>query len=324
MHQLPPTGLYAGLVYPSTLIGARSVRQLARFFLLGLVLLGLSVLQLETTFLVVPGLTLLLWGGDSKVRVLGAILLLVGGGFQWRAEVPVWGWEVGVGGGAVLLCHLVERSRLTLDSTTRIVLAGLGAVAVVGVAAALVPPALMTIREAVASQLAVESEGATAVYGKLGFPLEAVQDQIQQVQTFLLRFLPGLVALNLMAALAMSGLILRLVTGGAQGWGDRGPFTEFEFHDQLIWVLVLGLALSLVPQPPATSTIGVNLALVMGTLYLLRGTAITAYWGRRASWPVRTLLIIGAILALPLTVGLLAFLGLSDTWVGWRSRVRGL
>ena len=87
---------------------------------------------------------------------------------------------------------------------------------------------------------------------------------------------------------------------------------------QLIWVLVSGLALSLIGEG-WVGNLGSNLILVMGLLYTCQGLAVGRFFARRvglatmlevAIYAVLTLSFVGLLL-LPLT-------GLLDTWFDWR------
>lgn len=99
---------------------------------------------------------------------------------------------------------------------------------------------------------------------------------------------------------------------------------EFGFRDELIWVLVGGLALLVLPLGAAAFRIGENATVFMGALYLLRGAAILGWMAAAAvtsiwSWAV---IVIGVVLAYPIVAGTALVMGIGDTWLHVRERMR--
>jgi hypothetical protein len=102
-----------------------------------------------------------------------------------------------------------------------------------------------------------------------------------------------------------------------------GPIREFRFSDHLIWLLIGGLALVVLPLGTLAFRVGENAALFMGGLYLLRGAAILLWIGAMAAtslWSA-VLLAIAALFLYPVVLGTALVLGLSDTWLDLRSRL---
>jgi len=133
---------------------------------------------------------------------------------------------------------------------------------------------------------------------------------------------PALLALATLAALGVAWFIALRLTGAE---GAVGPLREFGFSDFLIWVLIGGLALFLLPTGELVSRIGGNALTFMGGLYVLRGAAILAWFIPAVAFPVWStlLLALAALLLYPLTVGLALILGISDTWLDLRARFSG-
>lgn len=132
---------------------------------------------------------------------------------------------------------------------------------------------------------------------------------------------PAVLALESLVALALGwGLYHRL--SRARLGPPLAPLRSFTFNDQLIWGLIVGLTLLLLPSFASVAVVGKNLLFFFGALYALRGLGIIAWATRRATrWMVAGMIVVGVLLwPFVLTVAL-AF-GISDTWVDWRTRMR--
>jgi len=130
--------------------------------------------------------------------------------------------------------------------------------------------------------------------------------------------LPALLAIESLAALALAwGLYQRLtpVKIGPQ----LSPLTEFRFNDQLIWGAAVGATLCL-PAFADGRTVGLNLLVFFGTLYLIRGLGVLA-WIARGRYAV--IIVLSLIPQVCIMLGVLALgLGLGDTWLDIRRRAR--
>lgn len=104
-----------------------------------------------------------------------------------------------------------------------------------------------------------------------------------------------------------------------------GPFQEFRFGDHWVWGLVLALVIWAVPKLTALKWVAVNIALVLGALYVVRGTAVVVAVAAAVGLPT-WLLTVGAAVAgaliLPIFVLVpgLWTLGVFDTWLAFRQR----
>ncbi len=123
-----------------------------------------------------------------------------------------------------------------------------------------------------------------------------------------------------LAALGVSGYVLGRLSSG---YGGLGPLREFRFADQLVWLLVGGLLLLVLPLGSAAFRVGENAAVFMGLLYLLRGLAIMIWVGAAVltcAWS-GWLLALAGLLLYPVVAGTALVLGLSDTWLDLRGRL---
>ncbi|HEX8942774.1 MAG TPA: DUF2232 domain-containing protein [Gemmatimonadaceae bacterium] len=142
---------------------------------------------------------------------------------------------------------------------------------------------------------------------------------------------PALLALQSLAALALAWAVYHRL-GRARLGAPLRPLREFRFNDQLVWGLIVGLTIVLLPTLTSLRGLGKNLLVFFGALYAVRGFGVLSWFMAPGSLGVT--LAIGFILLLAPVVNifaLLAFtmlgvaslaLGLGDTWADWRSRAR--
>lgn len=134
---------------------------------------------------------------------------------------------------------------------------------------------------------------------------------------------PATMALGSVAALGVAWWAYRRLA--AREWTPLRPLPEFRFRDELVWVLIVGLVLLVLPLGGWAVRTGSNLVLFMAGLYALRGVAVLlALMGA----PGLGGLLLGTLVALvlfPLAVaiaGAALVLGVTDTWLDLRSRKR--
>jgi hypothetical protein len=231
------------------------------------------------------------------------------------------GWSLLVGGLFVGLTVL-RRPRGLFDR-------GLGTVIVATTSIVLVvllQPALGTaldgwmeeqIREAATAAYAILAADPQTASGAIG---ESVRAAIETWALFQLDVYPALLALASMAALAACWYF-----AGRYGedFETPPPVREFGFRDELVWILVAGLMLLVLPLGGGAFRVGENATLFMVALYLARGGAILAWIaaiGATSAW-TWALLAVGAVLAYPFVFGAALVLGIGDTWLHLRERL---
>jgi hypothetical protein len=250
------------------------------------------------------GLFLWLFGVSFPAGELGEMsrgwAFLLGAGFLvatlWR---PVWG--------------VLPRALLALAMA---VAAGFGWVATTAGWSSFdgrVREHLLTVSTAAMEQLKVQAAGSAWVT-----QLAAAAHEMAILQWTLF---PALVALQSLAALALaSWAVTRLRRG------DGGPFTlrplrDFRFNDQLVWIVIAGLLLVLLPLSALATRAGWNALLFMAGLYALRGLGIFVFLAGGA--PTIFSIVFGALTLLflyPLVVTTAVVVGLMDTWLDLRAR----
>jgi hypothetical protein len=155
---------------------------------------------------------------------------------------------------------------------------------------------------------------------------EALRDQyVRAIERFVeiqTQIFPALLALGSIAGLAVAWWAFRRLT--ARGSEPFGPLREFRFHDGLVWLLISGLALLLLPLDGLASRAGSNLLAFMAALYALRGVAVlVALTGAMGGVPGPLAMILGGLLAVllyPVVVATTFVVGLTDTWLDIRKR----
>ncbi len=142
---------------------------------------------------------------------------------------------------------------------------------------------------------------------------------------------PALLALQSLAALALAWATYHRL-GRARLGAPLRPLREFRFNDQLVWGLIAGLTIMLLPTLKTLHGTGKNLLVFFAALYAVRGFGVLSWFMAPGSLGITVgvgfvmlmapVLNVVAILAfMMLGVAALA-LGLGDTWADWRNRAR--
>lgn len=263
---------------------------------------------------------LLAFHGRSPMVAAGASLILVA--VFWgigEARSPLWfaerAWALLLAGGFVLAALLAPRRGTLVRS-----IAALGvAFGSVGIFALLRPDALNEVDWWIGSQL---SRAAHVAYEWFGAPrIEALGDTMRSVVRVQMILYPALLALASLAALGVASYAVTRLRGATEG---LAPLREFRFSDHLVWVLVAGLVLFLLPAGELAARVGENAMVFMVGLYLVRGIAVLVWLGAAlvtSAWAA-VLWTALAILLYPVAVGAALLIGLSDTWLDLRARLQ--
>lgn len=131
-------------------------------------------------------------------------------------------------------------------------------------------------------------------------------------------FFPALLALESLIALAFAWALYHRVARVRIG-PPLGSLRNFRFNDQLVWGLVVGITLLVLPSLNALRGAGFNLTFFFGVLYALRGLGVLVFLFA-PTWPMAAAISILVVLLAPFgALGALG-LGLSDTWLDLRRR----
>jgi hypothetical protein len=135
---------------------------------------------------------------------------------------------------------------------------------------------------------------------------------------------PGLLGLESLAALALAWwLFVRSRPKGEGRWSQLRPLREFRFSDQLVWVMIAGLALVALPVGELAQRSGANTLTFMAGLYAVRGVGVFTFVAGASSSRAVTLFVAAmAVVLFPFLIPLtLVLVGLGDTWLDVRRRI---
>ena len=148
----------------------------------------------------------------------------------------------------------------------------------------------------------------------------------EPVVRFVSDTIPATLTLQSIAGLALAWQWHRRVARRPFGPG-LGPFREFRFGDHWVWAIIVALVGWITPVVAGLKLAALNLLVVLGGLYLVRGIAIVVACAA-AFGIAPAALVIGAVVAAALAVPLLlllpglATLGITDTWLEFRRRLK--
>jgi hypothetical protein len=270
----------------------------------------------------VPLLALLGRHGLRTVRVAIAAAVatvIVASGARdgvWYAERA---WAVLVGGAFLGLTMLVPAWAVS----SRALGAVLGAVAVSAIVLAQRTDAWAALDTAISDNIRAGVATTLDAIGALGGggpASPAITSALYEVADAQAAVFPALVCLGSMAALGVAWWASsRLVGEGDQG---LGPLAHFRFNDHLVWLFVAGMLLLVVQWGEALARVGANAVVFMGALYALRGAAVFVFVSGGPSLLGYLAFVVGLVLAAPILIGMAMVVGIGDTWLDIRARIR--
>jgi hypothetical protein len=142
-------------------------------------------------------------------------------------------------------------------------------------------------------------------------------------------FFPSLLAIESVLALSIAWAVYHRLARTRLG-PPLAHLREFRFNDQLVWGLIIGLAIVFLPKLSALQLLGRNLLVFFSALYAVRGLGVLSWFlapgaltvFATVGFAMLLLPVLNAIAALGFTIlGIAAFgLGIGDTWADWRNR----
>lgn len=143
----------------------------------------------------------------------------------------------------------------------------------------------------------------------------------------LLVLAPALLGLESLLALALGWAAYHRLSRVRIG-PPLGALRDLKFNDQLVWGLVVGTTLLLLPTLADWRGLGANLVCFFGTLYALRGAGVLSWWIPDRFAVVALLILmmlvplLGPMLLLATVLAVTFVLGLGDTWRDFRAGAR--
>jgi len=282
---------------------------------LGLALVVITFSVIHPLQLVLIPLALLLValpprGVGSTVLAAALVVLVFLGprGALWYVER---GWALLLAGWFVVLVVAWPRASFTTRAVAATSAAMLSAAAII-----VVQGGWAALDHTVASQYREMAEAVGRVWPGRAAEAEMVAGWAGDLPA---RLFPALTAIGSVAALAVAWWAFGRVSGGGR---PLGTLTEFRFPDALVWVLIGGVALLLIPLTGWAPRLGSNLVVFMAALYALRGLAVVvalvlAMVGSQVA--ILIALSVVAIVLYPIVVAGTVLLGVTDTWLDLRS-----
>jgi hypothetical protein len=170
-----------------------------------------------------------------------------------------------------------------------------------------------------ASQASAGARGATAA---------EIEQWFESGVHFLSQQFAAVLAIQFLGGLALAAAIYYRVCGRPIG-AAPGRFRDFRFSEHLGWAGAVALVVVLVPRLAVAKGAALNLLLVAGLLYALRGAAVATFglalmggagWGTAALVGLLALFILPAVVAGSIVVGVLdAGLDLRRRWAKSRA-----
>lgn len=162
----------------------------------------------------------------------------------------------------------------------------------------------------------------------LAAQLERLRLNVQARNNSLMVLLsPALLALESLLALALGWAAYHRLARARIG-PPLGALRDLRFNDQLVWGLVVGAVLMMLPTLAEWRVAGLNLLCFFGALYALRGVAVSSWWiPERLALPLLLVFVVLVSLLGPtlllMALGAVCFgVGLSDTWRDFRALAR--
>lgn len=294
--------------------------------LAALVLVAASLSVLHPTFLILVPLALLFLALPPRrpglVALGGVIVVLaIAGALPGPLANVDRGWPFLLGGWFVLVLVLWPGEVFLGRGLAALAAAMASAAALLAAS----PEGWSRLDRAVSAQLdAAASEVAATVAamassrgsGGMGEQLSAT---VYRAADFQSAVFPALLGIASLAALAIAWWTYRRVACGDAR--PLGALREFRFDDHLVWLVVLGIVLFVAPLGDAAERAGANVLVFMGALYGVRGLAVVV----STIGPAPVAVAIGALGALlfpRLVAAAVLLVGLGDTWLDLRRRLR--
>ena len=295
-----------------------------RATLLAVVSLVTAVVQ-PSVLMAVPFLALAAvfgLGGVATALVAGLAMVVVVGGMPgdglWFIERA---WAVLAAGFFVAITLL----RPAADFSTRALGAVTGAAAVsagvLGLRAGAWTTIDFTVRERMMGGADNAIEAMRLLRGGDAVPATLVASLYEVVESQVSVF-PALLALGTMGALGAAWWAYRrLRAGDDQG---IGPLAGFRFNDHLVWLFIGALLMLVSRGGDLVARFGANVAVFMGALYAVRGAAVVMALSGGLSAFGYVLVAMGLLFLPPLVLTGALVIGIGDTWLDARTRVRDL
>lgn len=222
------------------------------------------------------------------------------------------GWSLIIGAWFVIAAVMLSRSGFV----------GRGLLAVAGAFGTVAGLAVWDSGLAMGVERAVRMRLQTGLGSVLGMPSLAARpamvEALERGAEAQALLYPAMLALSSLAGLAIAWWVFRRLT--VRDSEALAPLREFRFADSMVWALIIGIALLLLPWDGLADRAGSNLLVFVAALYALRGAAVLLVIGGAPGPLGWVLALMLGLLLYPLVMIAMFALGVSDTWLDLRTR----
>lgn len=280
---------------------------------------------LDALALVLLPLAVLIVGWPTERRpkwvVIGVVLwflalLVVGGQLALLSR----GWALLLG--AIYFAVTLVRSQWSVTNRALLAIAialGVGSATLLATGQAALLDAQIREHFAAVSMLTVADLQERMPESEWLAELRGATEQISAAQA---RMFPALLALQSLAALALASWWIRRIGRSRSKAFELRRLRDFRFNDQLIWLLIAGLVVLILPLGEGASRLALNVLVFMTVLYVVRGLAVFVYLAMDSrSIPTIVFGVIALVFLYPVAVTAALLMGVGDTWLDVRRRV---
>lgn len=147
-----------------------------------------------------------------------------------------------------------------------------------------------------------------------------VERQFTALPTAAKLLVPAMLALESLAVLALAWALYHRF-GRVRLGPPLADWRDLRFHDALVWGMIAGLLVLVVPMPDAIAALGINCLVFFGALYVLRGLGVFVWFLRPGKW-MAVLWSIVLVMFWSVIAAVALVIGVGDTWLDWRNRPR--
>ena len=290
-------------------------------FVLAVATAGFSVLN-PLLLILVPFAFMLVALEPRKPFLLLIAFALLLSAFTGKATGALWwysrGWALMVSAWFILAVVFLPEQRVF----ARALAAVAGATVTVALLFVINRAAWHTLDATVANSLRSAANDVVAFWterakGKTTY-LANLQTAINRFAEFQALAYPALLSIASVSGLSVAWWLWRRFS--VQEPRPLGVFRDFRFTDELVWLVVVGAALVLLPLHEAATRTGTNLLTFMGALYVLRGFAVMLTLFGAPSLIGGIIGVVVLLLLYPIVMATTLMVGLTDTWLDLRAR----
>ena len=160
------------------------------------------------------------------------------------------------------------------------------------------------------------------LYQSLGMSeenLRLIQDSLDKIQYILVSIIPGLTIASTLLVIWFNILLSKVVLKGRFPFHpDYEKLNQWQAPDYLVWALI-GCGLLMLLPTSTTRMVGLNVLLILMTIYFFQGMAIVSFYFEKKQIPRLFRILLYTLIALQ-QLALIAVIGIGlfDMWINFR------